>query len=66
MKTPIGRGIGPKTAAGMTGMAARPRPDVKDAHFQDIASFRIFDRDRPGQEMNAETLARALDEWTFG
>ena len=66
VKTPIGRDIGPKTAAGMTGVTARPRPHVEDAHFQDIASFRILDRDRPGQEMNPKTFTRSLDEWTLG
>jgi len=50
----------------MTGVTARPRPDVEDAHFQDIAWLRILDRDRPGQKMNAEALARSPDERALG
>src|ERR1700730_8704525 len=50
----------------MAGVAARPRPDVEDAHLQDIAGLGILDRDRPGQQVHAKTLAPAAEERTFG
>ncbi|MGY3359004.1 hypothetical protein ACVWZK_005667 [Bradyrhizobium sp. GM0.4] len=50
----------------MTGAAARPRPDIEDAHFEDVAGFGAFDRDRTGEEMHADPLACSADERAFG
>ncbi len=66
VKTPIRRGVGTETAAGVAGVAARPRPHVEDAHFQDIAGLGVFDCDRSGQQMNADPLTRSANERAFG
>ena len=66
VKAPIRRDVGAEAAAGMAGAAARPRPDVEDAHFQDVAGLGVFDRDRAGEEMHADAFAGAADERAFG
>ena len=66
VKAPIRRGIGAETAAGMTGVAARPRPHVENAHLQHVARLRILDRDRAGQQMDADAFAGAADERPLG
>ena len=50
----------------MAGVAARPRPNIQDPHFQDIAGLGVLDRHGPGQEMHADAFAGAADERTFG
>ena len=42
-----------ETAAGMTGVTTRPRPDVEDAHFEDVAGLGVSIA-TGGQEMNAD------------
>ena len=49
VKAPVRRGVGAEATAGVAGVAARPRPHVENADFQDIARLRIFDRHRPRQ-----------------
>ena len=50
----------------MAGVAARARPHVEDADFENIAGFGVLDRHRAGQEMNAEPFAGPAQERTFG
>ncbi len=65
VKAPVRGDVGAEAAAGVAGAAARPRPDVEDAHFQDVAGLGAFDRDRTGEEMHADPLACAADERAF-
>src|SRR4051794_1054913 len=57
VKSPIGGGVGAETLAGVARVTARPRPDVEDADFEDVSGLGAFHRDRPGQEMHAQSLA---------
>src|SRR5438552_16758002 len=66
MEAPVRGDVGAEAFAGVAGAAARPRPDVEDAHFKDIAGLRVFDRDRPSQQMHAEAFARSANERAFG
>ncbi len=50
----------------MAGIAARTRPDVEDANFQDIAGLGVLDCNRTGQQMDANAFAGAAYKRTFG
>ena len=50
----------------MAGVAARPRPDIENANFQDIAGLGVLDRHRAGQQMHADAFAGAALERAFG
>ncbi len=66
VKSPGCRDVGAEAASGMAGVAARARPNVEDANFQDIAGLGVLDRDGPGQKMDADAFAGAALERTLG
>ena len=66
VEPPGRRDIGAEAAASMAGMAARTRPHVEDAHFQDIAGLGILDRHRAGQQVDPDPFARAFKERSLG
>ena len=66
MEAPGRGGVRPKTASGMAGVAARARPDVENAHFEDVAGLGVLDRDRAGQQMHADAFAGAALKRAFG
>ena len=59
VKAPPCRGIAAKSLAGIGGIAARPRRHVEDLHLQHVARLGAADVDRPGQDVDAKTLAGA-------
>ena len=65
VEAPGGRDVGAEAAPGMAGVTARARADVEDADFQHIAGLGILDRDRAGQQMDADPLAGAALERAF-
>ncbi len=66
VETPVRRGVGAEAAAGMAGVAGRAGPYVQDADLQHVAGFGILDRDRPGQQVDAEAFAGAANERALG
>ena len=59
VEAPARRDVGAEAAAGVAGVAARPRPHVEDAHLQDVAGLGALDRHRAGEQMHADAFAGA-------
>ena len=66
VEPPVCRRVRAEAAARVARAAAWARADVEDAHFEDVAGLCVFDRDRAGEQVHADSLAGApleSDDW---